>query len=71
LVSRQIKTMACDPDRKPTLTEAGRREAAERHQRQAAALRENLAKRKAQQRARAVVPADQPPDGKNEPPRDR
>jgi hypothetical protein len=59
--------MARDAERKPTLTEAGRREAAERHLRQAEALRENLAKRKAQQRARAVVPSDQPLDGKNKP----
>jgi hypothetical protein len=63
--------MTRDPERKPILTEAGRREAAERHQRQAAALRENLAKRKAQQRARAVAPSEHPPDGKNEPPRSR
>ena len=38
---------------KPILSEAGRREQAERERRRAAALRENLRKRKAQQRARA------------------
>jgi hypothetical protein len=63
--------MARDPERKPILTEAGRQEAAERHLRQAAALRENLAKRKAQQRARAVASSDKAPDEKNDPPQDR
>lgn len=54
---------------KPTLSEAGRRELAEREKRRAAALRENLRKRKAQQRARAGerpgaadVRADEPED---------
>jgi hypothetical protein len=63
--------MAHDPKRKPILSEAGQREAAERQQRQAVALRENLAKRKVQQRARAAIPTNLPPDGKTEPPRDR
>jgi hypothetical protein len=63
--------MARDPERKPTLTEAGRREAGDRRLRQAAALRENLAKRKAQQRARVGIPSRQSSDGENEPPDDR
>jgi hypothetical protein len=63
--------MARDPEHKPTLSEAGRQEAAQRHLRQATALRENLAKRKAQQRARAATPSNQLSDGKNEPTRGR
>jgi hypothetical protein len=63
--------MTRDSKSMPTLTEGGRREAAERHSRQAAALRENLAKRKAQQRARVGIPSRQSPDGENEPPDDR
>jgi hypothetical protein len=43
-----------DRGRTPTLTAAGRRAATDRQQRLAAALRENLRKRKAQQRARAA-----------------
>ena len=39
------------------LTPAGRREAEARQERLAAALRENLRKRKAQQRSRAADPA--------------
>ena len=42
---------------KPMLTPAGRREAEARQERLAAALRENLRKRKAQQRSRAADPA--------------
>jgi hypothetical protein len=41
----------------PTLTSAGRRTAEGRQKRLAAALRENLRKRKAQQRSRAADPA--------------
>jgi hypothetical protein len=43
-------------ERRPFLTPAGRQAAAERQSRLAAALRENLRKRKAQQRARAAEP---------------
>jgi hypothetical protein len=39
---------------KPTLTSAGRRETEARQERLAAALRENLRKRKAQQRSRVA-----------------
>jgi hypothetical protein len=56
-------------DRKPALTATGQR-AVEQHQRRlAAALRENLKKRKVQERARAGVPSapmaasDDPADG--------
>ena len=43
-----------DPgDRKPTLSATGQRAAEQRRQRLAAALRENLRKRKAQERARS------------------
>jgi len=45
--------------RKPLLSAAGRRAAEQRRQRLAAALRENLRKRKAQERARTGAP--QPP----------
>jgi hypothetical protein len=44
--------MADNRDGKPTLTPPGRRSAAERQERLATALRENLRKRKAQQRSR-------------------
>ncbi|MGH6960867.1 MAG: hypothetical protein ACREE7_10310 [Dongiaceae bacterium] len=45
--------MAKDSELRPTLSPSGRQAAAERQARQAAALRENLRKRKAQQRARS------------------
>jgi hypothetical protein len=44
--------MADNRDDKPTLTPAGRRSAEDRQLRLAAALRQNLRKRKAQQRSR-------------------
>jgi hypothetical protein len=43
-------------DRKPTLSATGQRAAEQRRQRLAAALRENLRKRKAQERARSGAP---------------
>jgi len=43
-------------DRKPTLSVTGQRAAEQRRQRLAAALRENLRKRKAQERARSGAP---------------
>ena len=43
---------------KPSLSEVGRRAAMEREARRARALRENLRKRKAQARERAVAPPD-------------
>jgi hypothetical protein len=48
--------MSDERNRKPTLTGTGQRAAEQQHRRQAAALRENLRKRKAQERARAVTP---------------
>jgi hypothetical protein len=45
--------MSDGPNRKPTLTRTGQRAAEQQHQRLASALRENLRKRKAQERARA------------------
>jgi hypothetical protein len=45
--------MSDGPNRKPTLTGAGQRAAEQQRQRLASALRENLRKRKAQERARA------------------
>jgi len=51
---------------KPSLGEAGRRAALEREARRASALRENLRKRKAQERERAVAPTDAAvPEGEN------
>ena len=47
---------------KPLVTPRARQTEAERREREAAALRENLARRKAQQRARQVQP--QPTAGK-------
>jgi len=44
----------------PTLSRAGHRAKAESEARQAAALRENLARRKQQQRAQAVASAPEP-----------
>lgn len=44
-------------EQKPTLSEQGARQAAARQERLARALRQNLARRKAQQRARAAVGA--------------
>jgi len=44
----------------PNLSQAGHRAKAESEARQAAALRENLARRKQQQRARAVASAPEP-----------
>jgi hypothetical protein len=45
--------MSDGPKRKPTLTGTGQRAAEQQRQRLASALRENLRKRKAQERARA------------------
>jgi len=45
------------PDKMPRLSESGRRSQAEHRQRQAAALRDNLGRRKQQQRARQAVSA--------------
>ncbi len=45
--------MADERERKPVLTPAGERAAEDRRRRLAAALRENLRKRKGQQRARS------------------
>jgi len=47
---------------RPALSEEGRRAARTRSDRQAAALRENLLKRKRQQRARDKAPAPFPTD---------
>jgi hypothetical protein len=52
--------MAEDRDRKPSLTPAGRRSAEARQQRLAMALRDNLRKRKAQQRSRRTALASSP-----------
>jgi hypothetical protein len=49
------------PASSPALTEAGLRAKQEREARSAAALRENLRRRKAQARARATPPAAAPP----------
>jgi hypothetical protein len=45
------------PNKAPRLSEPGRRSQAEHRQRQAAALRDNLSRRKQQQRARQAVSA--------------
>jgi len=45
--------MPRDHERKPSLSEAGRKDAVAKQQRLSVALRDNLLKRKAQQRARA------------------
>jgi hypothetical protein len=45
------------PNETPRLSESGRRSQAEHRQRQAAALRDNLSRRKQQQRARQAVSA--------------
>jgi hypothetical protein len=53
------------PNKAPRLSESGRRSQAEHRQRQAAALRDNLSRRKQQQRARQAVSAAgavSPPD---------
>jgi hypothetical protein len=53
------------PNKAPRLSESGRRSQAEHRQRQAAALRDNLGRRKQQQRARQSVSAPgtaSPPD---------
>ena len=56
----------------PALSAAGRREAAAKQQRLGAALRENLLKRKSQQRGRAAVEAESfPPDDAGNPGTDR
>jgi len=47
-------------NRQPTLTDSGRRAVEAERDRLAAALRDNLRKRKAQQRARAAKPSDAP-----------
>ena len=47
-----------DPESGPRLSEKGRRARSEQKDRLAAALRENLKKRKAQMRGRAFVPED-------------
>ena len=44
----------------PTLTDRGRQQEAERREREAEALRQNLQRRKQQQRARQQVPAGKP-----------
>lgn len=49
--------MSDDRERKPTLTASGRQAASDRQRRLAAALRDNLRKRKAQQRARSAEAA--------------
>ena len=46
----------------PTLTERGRQQGAERRDREADALRQNLLRRKQQQRARQHAPAGKPAD---------
>jgi hypothetical protein len=45
------------PAQRPVLSDKGREAEAERQAREAAALRQNLARRKRQQRARAARPA--------------
>jgi hypothetical protein len=45
------------PNKAPRLSESGRRSQTEHRQRQAAALRDNLSRRKQQQRARQAVSA--------------
>jgi len=47
---------------RPSLSEEGRRAARDRSERQAAALRENLLKRKHQQRSRRQTEAPLPPE---------
>jgi len=44
--------MVRDPARKPALSPSGQNDAADKHRRLSAALRDNLLKRKMQQRAR-------------------
>jgi hypothetical protein len=51
-----VDDMSDERNRKPTLTGTGQRAAEQQRRRQAAALRENLRKRKAQERARAGMP---------------
>jgi hypothetical protein len=61
--------MTPKPRQSPVLSEHGKREAARRQAREAAALRDNLKKRKQQVRARegsAPQPADPPADGSGE-----
>jgi hypothetical protein len=48
------------PNEAPRLSESGRRSQAEHRQRQAAALRDNLSRRKQQQRARQAILATGP-----------
>jgi hypothetical protein len=53
------------PNKTPRLSESGRRSQADNRARQAAALRDNLSRRKQQQRARQAVSApgmESPPD---------
>jgi hypothetical protein len=53
------------PNKTPRLSESGRRSQADNRARQAAALRDNLGRRKQQQRARKAVSAaatESPPD---------
>ena len=51
----------------PTLTAQGRAEQQAKRDRQAAALRENLLRRKAQSRAREAVATDAPPEPDRDP----
>jgi len=60
----RVDGMSEKHDCKPMLSAQGQREAEQRRQRLAAALRENLRKRKAQERARSGQPAAPAADSK-------
>jgi hypothetical protein len=69
LFSAEVDVMSDESDRKPTLSATGQRAAERRRLRLAAALRDNLRKRKAQERVRsgaARVPADGAGEGGKE-----
>ena len=53
-----VDDMSDERNRKPTLTGTGQRAAEQQRRRLAAALRGNLRKRKAQERARAGIPPE-------------
>lgn len=62
-----MQRLAARERMKPTVSEAGEKERAERERRRAEALRENLLKRKAQQRARAGAASALGDPGKGRP----
>jgi hypothetical protein len=56
MAKNEERPRAAAPKPKPTVSQRGQKLEAERREREAAALRENLARRKAQQRARRLPP---------------